>query len=70
MAFSLGSEIQLNNIRDGKHLLQNLKFVSQIKREQLARHIAMEGDIAIAKMAEPVARAAMVSDGYARRLGM
>jgi type I restriction enzyme S subunit len=56
--------IQLNNIRDGKHLLQNLKFVSQIKREQLARHIAVEGDIAIAKMAEPVARAAMVSGGF------
>ncbi len=56
--------IQLNNIRDGKHLLQNLKFISMVKREQLARHIAIEGDIAIAKMAEPVARAAMVSGVY------
>jgi type I restriction enzyme S subunit len=56
--------IQLNNIRDSKHLLQNMKFVTNEKKEQLIRHIALPMDIVIAKMAEPVARAAVVSDFY------
>jgi len=53
--------IQLNNIRDSKHLIQNLKFITESKKEQLARHVAKPGDVVIAKMAEPVARAAVVS---------
>lgn len=54
--------IQLNNIRDSKHLMQNMKFVTEIKKQQLIRHLAIPGDVVIAKMAEPVARAAIVLD--------
>ena len=56
--------IQLNNIRDSKHLLQNMKFVTDKKKNQLIRHVAIPGDVVIAKMAEPVARCAIVSDEY------
>ncbi|GAA3915942.1 restriction endonuclease subunit S [Litoribacillus peritrichatus] len=56
--------IQLNNIRDSKHLLQNIKFITQKKKEQLNRHLALPCDLVIAKMAEPVARCAVVSDQY------
>jgi type I restriction enzyme, S subunit len=56
--------IQLNNIRDSKHLMQNMKFVSEEKKQELFRHIAIPGDIVIAKMADPVARAAIVNEAY------
>ncbi len=56
--------IQLNNIRDSKHILQNMKFVDEVKKQQLIRHLAIPGDVVIAKMAEPVARAALVADDY------
>lgn len=56
--------IQLNNIRDSKHIFQNMKFVSDEKKNELIRHIAIPGDVVIAKMADPVARAAVVSDKY------
>ncbi|MGZ8258031.1 MAG: restriction endonuclease subunit S, partial [Methylotenera sp.] len=56
--------IQLNNIRDSKHLMQNMKFVTEDKKQQLIRHLAIPGDLVIAKMAEPVARAAVVGDDY------
>lgn len=56
--------IQLNNIRDGKHLLQNMKFINETKKQELIRHIAKPGDIVIAKMAEPVARSTLVSSTY------
>ena len=56
--------IQLNNIKVGSHCLINLKFIPEDKRNQLRRHIARAGDIIIAKMADPVARAAIVSDKY------
>lgn len=56
--------IQLNNIRDGKHILQNYKFITEKKRVELSRHVAVPNDIVIAKMAEPVARSAIVSDNY------
>jgi type I restriction enzyme S subunit len=56
--------IQLNNIRDGKHILRNMKYISDKKKLDLIRHIALPQDIVIAKMAEPVARAAVVSDEY------
>ena len=57
--------IQLNNILEGKHVLQNMKFISEKSRE-LERHIILPGHIVIAKMAEPVARAACVGDGYSK----
>ena len=56
--------IQLNNIRDGKHFLRNMKFVTEEKKEELSRHVAVPGDIVIAKMAEPVARSAVVASDY------
>lgn len=56
--------IQLNNIRDGKHILRNMKFISDNKKQDLIRHLALPQDIVIAKMAEPVARAAVVSEEY------
>lgn len=56
--------IQLNNIGIGSHLLHNLKFINEEKAEQLTRHKAFPGDIVIAKMAHPVARATMVNNSY------
>jgi type I restriction enzyme S subunit len=56
--------IQLNNIRDSKHLMQNMKFVTEEKKQQLIRHLAIPGDVVIAKMADPVARSAIVSNKY------
>ncbi|AEP29713.1 restriction endonuclease subunit S [Brumicola nitratireducens] len=56
--------IQLNNIRGSKHLMQNMKFVTEEKKQQLIRHLAIPGEIVIAKMAEPVARCAIVNDEY------
>lgn len=56
--------IQLNNIRDSTHVIRNMKFVSEIKKKELIRHIAYPGDIVFAKMAEPVARATIVSGFY------
>ena len=47
--------IQLNNIRDSKHVLRNMKFISEEKKTVLKRHIAKPGELVIAKMAEPVA---------------
>lgn len=56
--------IQLNNITIGKHILQNMKYITEEKMNQLSRHIAKPSDIVIAKMADPVARAAMVNDKF------
>ena len=56
--------IQLNNIRDSKHLMQNMKFVTEEKKQQLIRHLAIPGDVVIAKMADPVARSAVVSNVF------
>ncbi|WP_394165378.1 restriction endonuclease subunit S [Neptunomonas phycophila] len=56
--------IQLNNIRDGQHVLRNMKFITQEKKQQLSRHIALPRDVVIAKMADPVARAAIVEKVY------
>lgn len=56
--------IQLNNISIGKHVLQNIKFITEEKMQQLSRHIAKPSDIVIAKMADPVARATVVNDKF------
>jgi len=56
--------IQLNNIGVGYHSTNSLNFVSQEKSKQLRKHQALTGDVVIAKMAEPVARAAKVSDEF------
>jgi type I restriction enzyme S subunit len=56
--------IQLNNIGIGFHSLENLKFISEVKAISLSKHRAFSGEIAIAKMAEPVARATVISDEF------
>jgi type I restriction enzyme S subunit len=52
--------IQLQNIGDGFWSDDNRKFISEAKFRGLARHGAIPGDIAIAKMADPVARACIL----------
>lgn len=49
--------VQLQNIGEGTFNDKNKKYVSLQKASELVRHQALEGDIVIAKMAEPVARA-------------
>lgn len=57
--------IQLNNIGIGFHSTKNLKFISEEKALSLSKHRAFSGEIAIAKMAEPVARATVISNVFA-----
>jgi len=52
--------IQLQNIGEGYWDDRNLKFITSAKFRTLTRHGAKPGDIAIAKMAEPVARACII----------
>ena len=52
--------IQLQNIGDGEWRDDNKKFITSRKFKSLERHGAIPGDIAIAKMADPVARACLV----------
>lgn len=52
--------IQLQNIGDGEWLDANRKFVSDKKFLHLQRHGAVPGDLAIAKMAAPVARCCVI----------
>lgn len=54
--------IQLQNIGDGEWKDENKKFITWMKFKTLERHGAIPGDIAIAKMADPVARACLVPD--------
>lgn len=58
--------IQLNNIFPGKHVLKNTKYISEEKAHDLSRHVILPGQIVIAKMAEPVARASCVSSVYSK----
>ena len=41
-----------------------MKFIGDDKRDQLLRHVTKPGDIVIAKMADPVARSAVVRDEF------
>lgn len=54
--------IQLQNIGVGYWKDSNKKFVSEDKAKELSRCIALPGDIAIAKMAAPTARATLIPD--------
>lgn len=56
--------IQLNNIGIGVHNESNLKFVTEDKAAQLSRHTVWADEIVMAKMADPVARATIVSASY------
>ncbi len=52
--------IQLQNIGDGEWIDDNKIFTSEKKYQELKRHSAFPGDIAIAKMADPIARACII----------
>ena len=52
--------IQLQNIGDGEWIDDNKIFTSEMKYQELKRHAAFPGDIAIAKMADPIARACII----------
>jgi len=52
--------VQLQNIGDGYWIDDNKKFIPLEKFETLRRHGAVPGDIAIAKMADPVARSCIL----------
>ncbi len=54
--------LQLQNLGDGYFIDGNRIFVSRDKATQLARCIARPGDLIIAKMADPLARAAILPD--------
>jgi len=56
--------IQLKNVREAKYVDANLQFVTREKYDELERHGAKPGDIYIAKMASPVARACILPDTY------
>jgi len=56
--------IQLKNVREAKYVDENLQFVTREKYDELERHGAKPGDIYIAKMASPVARACILPDTY------
>ena len=58
--------IQLNNINEGYHVLNDVKYISEKKADDLIKHNALPGDIVIAKMADPVARAAIVRNDFER----
>lgn len=55
--------IQLNNIGDGVHKFNNIKYITEEKAEALKRHMIYPGDIVIAKMM-PAGRATIVSDKF------
>lgn len=52
--------LQLQNLGDGYFIDDNLKFASQEKALSLARCLVRPGDLLIAKMAHPLARACIV----------
>jgi type I restriction enzyme S subunit len=54
--------IQLQNIRESKFVDANHRYISENKFKELSRHGAEAGDLAIAKMSEPVARACLLPD--------
>lgn len=54
--------VQLQNIDEGRFVDINHKYIDKEKFQELERHGARPGDISIAKMAEPVARACILPD--------
>lgn len=54
--------IKLQNIRRGEFKDTNRRYVTRKKFDELERHGAYPGEIAIAKMADPVARACILPD--------
>lgn len=56
--------IQLNNIRNGKHVFNKMNYITERKFLSLRKHSAYPGEVVFAKMAEPVARCCKVSNDY------
>jgi type I restriction enzyme S subunit len=56
--------IQLQNVREGRYSDSNIRYVDKNTYEGLERHSAKPGDLFIAKMASPVARACILPDTY------
>jgi type I restriction enzyme S subunit len=54
--------LQLQNLGDGIFIDQNKIYTTEAKAAQIARCITKPGDLIIAKMAEPLARATLVPD--------
>lgn len=54
--------VQLQNIGEGFWHDDNRKFIPETKFQQLIRHAAYPGDIVIAKMADPIARACLLPE--------
>ena len=56
--------IQLQNVRKNEYSDSNIRYVDEPTFKELERHSAEPGDIIIAKMASPVARACLLPDKY------
>ncbi len=54
--------LQLQNLGDGVFIDQNKIYTTEAKAAQIVRCLTKPGDLIIAKMAEPLARAALVPD--------
>src|SRR5262245_25559371 len=60
--------LQLQNLGDGHFIDDNVKFTSAEKALSLARCLVRPGDLLIAKMADPLARACIVPPKVERGL--
>ncbi len=56
--------LQLQNVKEGWYSDSNIRYVDEETYEELERHSAKPGDLFIAKMASPVARACILPDQY------
>jgi len=56
--------IQLQNVKEGWYSDSNIRYVDEETYLDLERHSAKPGDLFIAKMASPVARACILPDEY------
>jgi type I restriction enzyme S subunit len=54
--------LQLQNLGDGRFINDNVKYTSETKAANLLRCNVKPGDLIIAKMAEPLARACIVPE--------
>lgn len=60
--------LQLQNLGDGHFIDDNVKFTSNLKAATLSRCLVRPGDLLIAKMADPLARACIVPKKLERAL--
>jgi type I restriction enzyme S subunit len=56
--------LQLQNVKEGWYSDSNVRYVDRQTYDGLERHSAKPGDVFIAKMASPVARACILPDEY------